>query len=246
MKLRERYRRLTLWNRVAFWGSIASIISIPVAVVIWLIPSPTLVTTPIPSPTPTKNPTIEPEMITIDTYSISKYEITNKEYRAFLSETGYQPRPALLDNPEFGDDLQPVVFISWKDAMAYCQWLSNKTGKNYSLPTELQWKKAAGCDEGKTYPWGEGVPDKERIIYGGKFSTPQHKSRLPIEESEYRIRNMAGNVAEWCQDSDKKQWKIYCGGSWKEHFSVMECDSRRSYPSGSKKEFIGFRVIYNH
>lgn len=185
-------------------------------------------------------------MIIIDTYSISKYEITNKEYRAFLRETGHQPRPALLDNPEFGDDSQPVVFVSWKDAMTYCQWLSNKTGKNYSLPTEAQWKKAAGCVEGKTYPWGEGMPDKGRIIYGGKFSVPQQKSHLPIEESKYRVRNMAGNVAEWCQDPDEKQWKIYCGGSWKEHFSVMACASRRSYPPETKKEFIGFRVINNH
>jgi formylglycine-generating enzyme required for sulfatase activity len=49
----------------------------------------------------------------------------------------------------------PVAGVSWYDALAYCEWLSEKTGRRYSLPTEAQWEKAARSSDGRRYPWGE-------------------------------------------------------------------------------------------
>jgi hypothetical protein len=66
-------------------------------------------------------------------FAIAKYEVTNEEYRR-----------------------HPVVVITWDDMAAYCMWLSDRTGKDYHLPTEAQWEKAArGGLDGKLFPWGD-------------------------------------------------------------------------------------------
>jgi len=117
-----------------------------------------------------------------------------------------------------GED-HPVVSISWNDAMAYCRWLSDKTGLEFTLPSAAQWEKGARSSDERRYPWGNERPDGTRANYADiNFWKKYDNSRLadknindgytetspvgsfPAGASPYGLMDMAGNVWEWCYD----------------------------------------------
>ena len=90
----------------------------------------------------------------IDTpYAISKYEITFAEYDLFATVTGRE----LPEDNGWGRGTQPVIFVAWKDTLAYVNWLSEQTGFTYRLPTVIEWEHAARAGEHTAYWWGIGT-----------------------------------------------------------------------------------------
>ena len=99
-------------------------------------------------------------------YRIGKYPVTNAQYLAFVRDKRIAVPPeagwelaAVGQVPPAGRENHPMVGITWDDAVAYCRWLSDKTGRIYRLPSEAEWEKAAS--------WGTEV-DKERGRQGNK------------------------------------------------------------------------------
>ncbi|MCL4389858.1 MAG: formylglycine-generating enzyme family protein, partial [Patescibacteria group bacterium] len=94
-------------------------------------------------------------------------------------------------------DNHPVVQVSWFDAIEYCKWLSAKTNKNYRLPTEVEWEKAARGTDGRIFPWGNTWnPEICNVEYRFKGTTPVGKFS-PASDSPYGCVDMCGNVFQW-------------------------------------------------
>jgi formylglycine-generating enzyme required for sulfatase activity len=130
--------------------------------------------------------------------------VTNVQYLAFVLATGYErPKHWEGGRPPKGKKDHPVVYVSWHDAVAYCKWLAEVTGKPYRLPTEAEWEKGARGTDGRIYPWGDKFDkDKcniEKSGIGG--TTPVDK--YPNGVSPYGLLDMAGNVWEWTSSSFK-------------------------------------------
>lgn len=129
-------------------------------------------------------------------FFIGKYEVTVRQFRQFVEETGYRTvaekqgwgwvydeksrhwtkkQGASWRNPgaKTGDDY-PVTLVSYQDAEAFCKWLTAKERRPYFVPTEAQWEYAArGGKEGERYPWGNDYPD------GRKLNLADRRSPVP-------------------------------------------------------------------
>jgi formylglycine-generating enzyme required for sulfatase activity len=118
---------------------------------------------------------------------IGKFEITNEQYARFdpFHDSKYEHKGSWMFNErDLGWDLnhpkQPVVRISWKEAIGFCRWLSERIGQKVSLPTEAQWEWAcrAGTDTALYY----GDPDTD-------FSEFANMADLSIRELAYDVRD---------------------------------------------------------
>jgi formylglycine-generating enzyme required for sulfatase activity len=134
-------------------------------------------------------------------YWMAHYPVTNELYNAYTEAKGIK-HP--VDGWEKKKD-HPVVYVSWNDAMAYCQWLNqflNSEFRNLNLeirlPTEAEWEKAARGTDGREYPWGN-IFDKNKCntSEGGKGATMPVGAYSPQGDSPYGCADMSGNVWEW-------------------------------------------------
>ena len=131
-------------------------------------------------------------------FYIGKYPVTNEQYAAFVKATR-QAAPQHWKNGQIpaGKENHPVVDVSWKDAVAFCRWLSQASGKTIRLPTEAEWEKAARGDDGRIYPWGDKPPTKELCNFGGNVGDTTPVGQYPAGASPCGALDMAGNVWEW-------------------------------------------------
>lgn len=155
--------------------------------------------------------------VTLPDYHIGKYPVTVGEFRRFVETGGYQhhrywteagwewceaegkTKPTHWDDEQWtGDDRLPVVGVSWYEAYAYCKWLSEATGRDYRLPTEAEWEKAARGADGRMYPWGD-IFDAAHC--NTRASELNHTTPVgqysPAGNSPYGCVEMVGNVSEW-------------------------------------------------
>ncbi|MEJ5309549.1 MAG: SUMF1/EgtB/PvdO family nonheme iron enzyme [Anaerolineae bacterium] len=169
--------------------------------------------------------------VTLQAFEIGKYPVTNAEYAEFVKATGYRA-PEHWRNGVLPEDLadHPVVYVTWRDALAYVTWLREATGQPYRLPTEAEWEKAARGTEGRLWPWGdEWDPHRCNLKPAGPGATTPVGRYSPRGDSFYGCADMAGNVWEWCsslyqpypyqaddgrEDLEADGTRVLRGGSW--------------------------------
>lgn len=204
-------------------------------------------------------------------YRIGKFPITNRQYLAFVRGTGQAVNPEAGWNGQAPppDRLDcPMIGVTWYQAMAYCEWLSQQTGRRYTLPNEAQWEKAARGPAGTLYPWGNewqdgrSNPDPAQVSPVGQFPA----------QNEYNVFDMVGNVREWTlslwgvrrSEPDLAYaypWqadgrndpaasslvrRVYRGGA-EESCEEMTCTARAGFSpdkSGPPGKRHGFRVVF--
>ena len=188
-------------------------------------------------------------------FRMSATEITNLQFEQFRPE-----HKVLRGKGGFSSgDNEAVVEVSYNDAVAYCSWLSSKTGKNYRLPTEAEWEYA--CRAGTTTPFytGESLPDSmmkhqktERNLVPVSLGTGKGSPNA------FGLYDMHGNVEEWCLDwygdysakpvtnpggPSKGIYRVTRGGSHNTPVEYLRSANRSAAMPGDKHNQIGFRVV---
>ncbi|MFK7893792.1 MAG: SUMF1/EgtB/PvdO family nonheme iron enzyme, partial [Granulosicoccus sp.] len=133
------------------------------------------------------------EVIIKEPFAMGQYAVSFAEYDVFCRSTKRE-----LAEDDFGREKQPVINVSWHDAVAYCQWLSDMTGKDYCLPSEARWEYA--CRAGTTTPWNTGEKlgnDQANFNENNKETVAVDHYKQP---NDFGLFQMHGNVWEWCQD----------------------------------------------
>jgi formylglycine-generating enzyme required for sulfatase activity len=219
--------------------------------------------------------------VELDAFYIAKYETTNAQWRKFRDDPGYddvkywpEGRVAPKDQIPYwtqannhgggtpGSDDFPVLGVNWDSAVAYCNWVSAKTGKKYRLPTEAEWEKAARGADQRRYPWGNEIDHSFANYVGSEtFDTGMKVGSFPKGMSPYGAFDMAGNVYEWCSDwysrdyygvSPKKNpkgpaegaYRVVRGGSFfLEAFDLRTYGRSAAWPSFQAHRMIGFRAV---
>jgi len=203
-------------------------------------------------------------------YYMARTPVTNAQYAAFVQATDHDlPEHWKRGRPPEGKEDHPVVHVSWEDAVGYCSWLSQVTGKRYRLPSEAEWEKAARGTDGRIYPWGDEPPDEGRCNFGdnvGGTTRVDHYS--PQGDSPYGCADMAGNVWEWTRALWGEDWekpafeypydpedgrenleagshirRVLRGGSWRDAPGNACCAYRDGEVPDYIDDCVGLRVV---
>jgi formylglycine-generating enzyme required for sulfatase activity len=206
-----------------------------------------------PEGRPDERPVHEVE---VQAFRLARTPVTRAQYAPFLDEAGVSP-PPWWDDPRFGVHDQPVVGVTWFEAQAYVEWLSQRFGARYRLPTEAEWERAArgGLEQAAT-TWGESLPSGE--VPEGALEAPWPVARGGA--NGYGLFDMGTIVHEWCADwyapayyacsprrdpagPDEGERRASRGGSWRHHVRWSPPSARSSLPPEFRYADYGFRVL---
>jgi len=202
--------------------------------------------------------------VDLDAYWIDKTEVTNAQYGKCV-EAGGCAQPGGSAYSDGGKANHPVVYVSWNDAKAYCEWAERR------LPSEAEWEKAARGTDGRRYPWGNDF-DGGKLNYCDKNCTKAWKDTAyddgyeltaPVGSyaagaSPYWALDMAGNVWEWVGDWYANDYyaiprasnpsgpaagdgRVLRGGSWINESSLVRAAGRLNYIPATRYDGVGFR-----
>ena len=212
-----------------------------------------------------KNFGIPSTTVTItEPFAIGKYEVTYEQYDYYVWQQQGEQAPPDYPNSAPGDGgrgQRAVVNVSWNDANQYLQWLSEKTGEHYRLPTEAEWEYAARAGTTTNYWWGDDAGnahancegcgsewDNKRIAPVGRFAP-----------NKWGVYDTAGNVWEWTCSAWKEQFdgsesdcvdpseasgqRVQRGGSWNDETDWLRSSARNGGITDVRFSDIGFRVF---
>ena len=167
-----------------------------------------------------------------------------------------------------GDDALPVEMVSWKSCQEFAEKVGAALGVKLRLPTEAEWEYACRAGTRTTYYWGYQAHTK-KANYDGADSIHPERS-LPFvgktvktgsyEPNPWGFYDMAGNVAEWCEDDwqekpssenakdplykgERTDIKVYRGGAWKGQKFTCRSAERSWFGSANERDWLGVRFV---
>ena len=197
------------------------------------------------------------------------FEVTQAQWKAVAN----LPKGKIELNPDpshFKGENRPVESITWDEAIEFCDRLSAKTGRTYTLPSEAQWEYACRAGTQTAFAFGDILtPELANYDWTSSYNGSPKRSSYPQETQSvgsypanaWGLYDMHGNVWEWCQDdwhdnyngapTDGSAWldknvspisKILRGGSWVG--APWDCRSacRHRHTLGARNYSVGFRV----
>ena len=218
----------------------------------------------------------------VDPFAMGETELTLGHYRRFIEETGYrsetdsglpcrkpdrdwqrlvEDKNLTWEHPGYeATDRHPVACVSWSDAGAYANWLSEQTGHRYRLPTELEWEYAARAGKASSRFWGDDPRAGCRYANTADCKdTPTYAAMAGIfPPNPFGLREMLGNLAEWTCSAYEKDYdggeatcsgrsgeapQVFRGGSWLDAPALVRSAARDGAPRSARFNTVGFRLV---
>lgn len=193
----------------------------------------------------------EARKATLSSYEVSITPVTNAQYAAYLFITESDQTPKYFDNPDYNQANQPLVGVTFEEAQAYAEWLSEQTGETYRLPSDDEWEVAARAGAATIYPWGDENPSKgKKANYkgNGKFKTPSPVGSFEEAVNAWGLVDMSGNVWEWTSstrniEDEETTERTVKGGSWMDGPVELRVSNYKNVESGNSYPDVGFRLV---
>lgn len=194
--------------------------------------------------------------VCIKDFAIGQFEITFDEFEHFTASV----KMAIPQDEEWGRGNQPVINVSWNDAVEFAKWLSSETGHKYRLPTEAEWEHAARG--GLTTPyWWRNEDSRSHANFEGIGRADRWKEQAgpagSFPPNPFGLFDTAGNVWEWtcsnynrdydmseltCASIDDQKERTLRGGGWNSKASQVRSAYRGRNTPDYKRSYIGFRL----
>lgn len=230
-----------------------------------------------------KDDEVAHEVILPQDFYIGVTPVTRGQFTRFVTETGYRTEAEkgtsgghgwngteLVQDPRYTwkdpgfpqTDDHPVVLVTYDDALAFTRWLSRKTGRNVTLPTEAQWEYAARGNA--STPWFAAQTSDEALALGW-FRENAGGGTHPVKQrppNGFGLHDVAGSVWEWCLDwygpypthseinpmvasppAGETPRRVLRGGSWLTSVDKSRAAARYRNTPGSRNADNGFRVV---
>ena len=192
-------------------------------------------------------------------FYLGKFEVTQGEWKSVMGTEPWKGE----DYVKVGDNY-PAVYVSWEDAVVFCQKLSSRDGVEYRLPSEAEWEYACRVGSESAYSFGADASELGRHAWfednadsvGEEYSHEVGQKR----GNGFGLHDMHGNVWEWCGDyydseyysnsaqrdpmgPDEGTLRVLRGGCWGN--SSQNCRSARRFGRSpvNRFSFLGFRVL---
>jgi formylglycine-generating enzyme required for sulfatase activity len=238
----------------------------------------------------------EPHYLWLTGFFVAPFEVTNGEFRKFLNaQDGYSEdsnwtddgmrwrstntshssallTPGERDYLRFGRDDQPITWVTWYEANAFCRWLTKRIGAHrwlYALPDEAEWEKMARGPDNLDYSLSMTVSDQEIPLYNWKKNPDAPVTVVSITDTPAKYRpnrfgvyHVCGNVVEWTRsinrpynrerpflDDDRNAdvaagLRVARGGSWySASIAYLYIPYRDAFQPEHSSQDIGFRIV---
>ena len=210
--------------------------------------------------------------VCVDDFWMSKYEVTNRQFRRF--DSGHNTRK--YRGQRLNANNQPAVYMNWDEARNYTSWISRESGMKIRLPTEAEWEYAARGGTTTARFWGDDPDSACRYANVGDL-TAQRKwpdwnvhncddgyiVTAPVgsfKPNPFGLYDMQGNVWEWCGDWYDEDYyssspdnnpqgvpsgsdRVFRGGSWHSRPGVVRVAYRYGDSRDTRKNDLGFRLV---
>ena len=190
-------------------------------------------------------------------FAIGRFEVTVAEWKVCHADGGCKYLPERKGMTA----TSPVYNVSWVDAQQYVKWLSEKTGKEYRLPTEAEWEYAARAGTDSRFWWGDEVGSGNANCKncGGEWNNKWPAAVDTFDANDFGLHGTSGSVWEWVADCWYDNYKdaptdgsartrnpcfsrVLRGGSWRNDASYARSASRFTYDNDVRYVLNGFRV----
>lgn len=194
----------------------------------------------------------------IESFYMGKYTVTQEQWWVVATKLPKVKRDLNSDPSKFKGDRRPVEWVSWYEAVEFCDRLSQKTGKRYRLPSEAEWEYACRAGTTTNYYFGDEITP-ELVNFGIKYGGTTEVGKF--QPNAFGLCDTHGNVWEWCADhwyrnyegapTDGSAWltskqeaaRVSRGGSWDNVPERCRSACRDDNDPGFSFDNLGFRVV---